>query len=287
MGDGYRSALFCFACLVFAAAFATAEENLTIEGIKHIDFIDGSSLTRYLVREAGSDRLVEMSLAELKSRIPAAAWQQMVVIQTYRWRDGVKNVNFELTPLAKNNKKKFRSIIQKLKNKRRGSSAVPKLRLTNKVAQLEAGTDQFWDDSKNTLVMTGDDRYFQNMPGVAAYVVYGVDYIYSADSQAKQKVIREVDAFFPEEFFWQSTLFWQMTIVHEFGHVLGYQHSCWTNDYMSYCTQMINSTTLWEKDNCIWDLSKERDRLYYPDDETEAAEPRLLPFDDSSNREQK
>jgi hypothetical protein len=262
------------------SALSHARERGEIVGCKQIDYWDGHGETVYLLREEATGRIIELSFEQLRQRLSPPAWQQLIAIQNIRWEDGKKSIRFSVTPLANNFKQKYAKTLRKLKNARRGSSKVPKLSITKQEIALQAGTGQFNQDGLNTVVMTGDDRYFYNMAGVAAFCSLWYKVVYAEDGVTIQRVVlAETDAFFPANYFWQSDLSWQTILIHEFGHVLGYQHSTWTNDYMSYRRQMVTLDKLNDKNSNLWAQSYERDKIYYPATAAEAQTPRLLPLD--------
>lgn len=252
-----------------------------IIGCRHIDYYDGTSDTIFLLREADTGRIQECTAYDLRKRLSPAAWQSLIVHYTGRWPDGKKSIRFQLTPLSSNHKKRFSKTLRKLKNARRGTTKVPKIKVTKTVAKMQKGTNQFNQaDGVNTIVMSSDDRYFGAKSGVAAFCILRWNTTYAGDGVTIERMLlTETDAFYPSNFFWQSELQWQTILIHEFGHVLGYQHSAWTNDYMSYRRQLITQNKLNDKNSDIWDVSRERDRLYYPGDKEEQDTPRLLPFD--------
>ena len=273
------SSLLVFILPVSTPADASGRDEII--GFRHVDFIDGSSETLFLIQETNTGRISLCSIDELKTKLAPTAWQLLIVYMTKRWPDNKKTLRFELTPLANNYKKKFNTTLRKMKNARRGTSKVPKFKVTASVVKLQSGTNQFnQKDGINTIVMTPDDRYFWNMAGVAAYCIVYSDNVMGVDGiTIKEILLTETDVFFPLDFFWQSNLQWQTVLIHEFGHTIGYDHSAWTNDYMSYRRQLVSLEKLNDKTSNLWATSQERDRIYYPAGADDKETPRLLPLE--------
>jgi len=250
---------------------------------------DGTFEMYYLVQSGPDGPVKEMSLSDLQ-RIAPTAWQKLVVTQDIRW-EGVTKVKWGKSPLAAAHKAEFNKVFKKLINKKRGSPKRPKMVIGSEVVQIPFTDPRTVQDNKNIIYMTQDDRYFVGKSSTAAYMntwfgAEGGIPLKDGKFTSPRKIL-ETDGFFRSNHFSSTpgapgvkvdaSFSSDVVTVHEFGHAFGFQHTPYTNDYMSYRRQQVSAKTLKRKNSSVWKLSTERDKLYY--DDAYQANTRMLPTD--------
>lgn len=273
------------ACVITASALAADE--IRVVGNQCRAMYDGTFEMFFLVADPATGAVHEVKESDFK-RIYPAAWQKLVVTQNIRW-EGVTQVNWSMSPDAKPYKRQYNKIFKKLINKSRGTPNLPKFKLTNSVVQVTSADPRNNTDGKNVIYMTADDRFFYGKPGVAAYMNTWFGGSTSQLQNGKyinpHKIV-ETDGFFRSDHFSSTpnpargigaSFNSDLVVVHEFGHAFGFQHTPYTNDYMSYRRQHISANTLKNKNSNMWKLNNEKDKLYY--DDNYASTPRIMPLD--------
>lgn len=273
----------CFFCLFIAAplnAQHQENENFEVVGQKFTMLMSGRCETSFIVKDRQIGAFREIKLAELHSSQPPTEFESLLVQYPCLWPSKVKEVEFGFTPDAYRLKSKFKKAFKKYVNRRRGSKKVPEISVVDRVDACSdtAWKGLFWGDGKNTIIITDDDRFF-GMAG-RAWVFLTFDHT--------ARKISEADVYYRSNLFEdtgptgnkskQSKKNWfpNYVITHESGHIRGYWHTTWTNDYMMPYGPNVTDETFSKRRSVIWDLAKERDRLFYDPDSF--GEPVLLPL---------
>lgn len=257
----------------------SAHDDIEIVGYQWNAKYDGTCELLYLVKNWNIGTVSEMSLSEVRKVAPAA-WESLVVSQSIRWVDK-SNIVWGMSTYAKQFKSKYNKIFKKHLNKDRGTPGVPKFTLGNEVVQVNGVDPRTTTDGKNIIYMTSDDRFFIGKSGTAAYMNTwfgsgGPVSLKDGKYTSPHKIV-ETDGFFRSDHFAAPPGYNDdLTIVHEFGHAVGFQHSPYTHDYMSYRRQSINSKNFKNKGSIVWQLNKLRDKFYY-DEAYYTSQARMLP----------
>jgi len=209
----------------------------------------------------GSASLVSQS--QLNSIAPAINWQSLVISQIIRWPQNTGTIEFVTTGDADQYVDFLNTVVDTFFNKKRGTANTVKINVTQRTIPLDPAQDytQFYGDGFNSILITADDEFIGD--GVTAYVTTALSLSGTQDANGEihsRLIIGEADAYFRSHLVTSGyTLYPVSVIVHEFGHAIGYPHSLFPEDPMSYNRHSISLANLFEKPRVV----KMRDRLYY------------------------
>ena len=245
-------------------------------------YADGSFAVRYyLIDPATKARMPFDSAARILSTEEAAAFQSAVVTRSWHW-NWPTTIGFKNTTDSKPHKGKVKKILNTQINQRRGNNNVPRMKTTTKVVNVKPMSQfpnpydyyiQLDFDTNNTVVMTADDQFFEDIFGnntdpekisntiIMATMYYG--------KQGGKTIgtfwIEEADVYLRMDYFSRPKDTYTRLGLVAFRFCLGYQSTVWTHDYMSpnnhhasdSAIKTINSDT-WQKISHVVYLSTPR-----------------------------
>ena len=239
--------------------------------------------------------------------IPKASneWPSAVISASWHWESGTEFIYFNLTPDSKPDGGKIKKVLKKFINKRAGNDYVPEMKLTSTEDEVQSlknfkkyqdFLDQFYNDGKNTIVMTEDDQFFKDESGeivnndvISTVVLVGKAEVegWTGNDYFGKLWIVEADVFLNSGFFNTSKSDYQINCTAAFRMAHGYRQTCWSHDYLSSNRHHVTSKTFGDSKSKVWSkVSYERDDFYYLDDlaitppDEYLSTPRLLPFKD-------
>lgn len=254
-----------------------SQDNIKLESIELHSYLNSPDTVVYWYKDTADNRLIKRSHSlntvpdspandDIRMRIPA------------RWSASLENLEFGFTQFSWQYREKFEEALLNVLNNRTGSSSKPAIKLLERIdaPNAESGEWAFMGDGKNTIVMAADNL-FQNSPDSIAFVRWsGMD--------SNNQTLTEVDVFLNCLFFerFKDTEIRSLAttiILHEFGHIYGYLHTCWDEDLM---LDTHRNVPKWKFDNQAsktWQLHKARDKMVYS--KTPLLYPQMIPLEHS------
>lgn len=249
---------------------AAASPNLKIVGTQTICFEDGRSIERYLVRDLATGEVFARRpeeiprLLEKTFRVSAgSAGGGLTPWPTRRLPGDMKTLDFHLNSYADEHRAYFNRITRELINPLRPvKQRKPRLRIKKKVIdpvyREGAMYREFMDDGVNMIYTHPEDLGLpEELVGIAVgmatsywdfetFTYRGGDVALSAASLEGEYYERMVRRF-----------------IHEFGHIYGYYHTGWVEDFMSYVCPWVRMEYYWDPTSFIWDTSWLKDKMIY------------------------
>lgn len=293
-----------FSIVFILVFFAGANHEIEIKFMMKVDgHLDGHYSTSLFMLDPQTGQYLSVTLGEGNWVVPQALQLQSAVLtRSWHWV-WPELIKFGTTPDSKPHKKKFKQIINKYHNKRRGNTHVPRMKMSTQVIKVKP-IEEFEDKSKfytqldfdenSTAVMTTDNQFFKDPNGnfydasvMNTTKIMAILYLKQQGSrQVGTHRIEESDVYFRSGFFNLASKVYEQLGTAAFKLALGFQPTAWSHDLLSNKGhhkdrdfKPINSD-LWVK------ISYERDDFYYEDEliafygATYLDRPRLLPFED-------
>ncbi len=272
---------------------------------------DGTSEVHHYVMDPETDMPIPLNDAgAVIAGLDAVTLQQLVLTRSWHWRWAV-SIAFNQTPFAKTFRSKYKNVVKKFINQRRGNNGTPKMS-TGTAIKKDKTQDQFnsffeflrqfnWDNN-NSVVMTEGDWFFKNQDGTWQDPVPGnpsvsrtVTHTFIFASATLQLsgnrligtyYIQEADVYLHTQLFALAKLAWQRIAAVAFEFAYGYQGTIWSTDMLSNNPNFITNNDFTNKNSNYWKKTNyPRDDFYYRDSlgigksPVFLSTPWLLPFE--------
>lgn len=260
--------------------FLSAQDDLKFEGINIYSYADKPDKITFIYKDQKNQRETAKE-TPIKEVSPAAFTYEDIRIRVpTRWSSSYKTLEFGFTEHALRYKEHFQNALLEILNKNRGTNYKPSITLTNRVdAPIAArGLEAYAGDGRNTIIMHPEDLYLDGKNTIAICQLRGFNFV--------NYTFEEADVFFNSRYFeWlqdtdefiSKNSYATKTIVHEFGHVYGFMHTCWDEDIMLDASKNVKRWNFEDQSSVTWRIHKTRDKLVYsPNYNTE---PLLVPVE--------
>lgn len=241
-----------------------------IVGTQTLCFDDGRTVDRYLVRDLRTGEVFVRAAEEIPGLVEstfsiraASARGGLTPWTPRRLPREIERLDFHLNSHADPFRAEFEEITYRLINPLRPvKKKKPRLRIEAEVIdpvyREGAMYREFMDDGVNMIYTHPQD---QGMPSEYAGEAYGMATSYW---DFETFTYRGGDVAFSAAAL-QGGPYERLVgrYIHEFGHIFGYHHTGWIEDFMSYVAPRARTHYYWDRTNFVWDVSWLKDKLVY------------------------
>jgi hypothetical protein len=255
-----------FFVLVFllTSVVSAQESDKRIIGEKFDLMSDGRCYEYLLVQNLRTGKIAAVKREEAlrlvrNVSIPIAGKNEGILPLVFRrFPHGMDSLDFCLNTHADQYRSKISWVLDDYINALRGTNNKPEITLTEEIIETEGNSFEDYLDGKNSIYTLPDDRVFwdEAKGRVAGYSVRRYDF--------DTGVLQECDVALTfncfRDYFSNYFLF---MLGHELGHVFGYRHSSWIDDYMCYTCPSWEIELFHNPDGMFWNTGRLKDMLYY------------------------
>ncbi len=260
--------VFIFAGL--SSAPMGADQDLKIVGTQTLCFDDERTIERFLVRDLATGEVFARKAEEIPGLIKETFSAQakssrggLTPWVTRRLPLELETLDFHLNSYADEHRAYLNEITRRLINPLRPvKKKKPKLRIMAEVIDPDyregAIFRELMDDGVNMIYTHPEDLGLPEDWVGASFGLAMSYWDYETLTYRGGDVVLSGNSF--QEGIYDRVV---RRLIHEFGHIFGYYHTGWIEDFMSYVSPRYRLEYFWDPTNFVWDTSWLKDKMVY------------------------